>query len=94
LIVLRRQHIEPRLAGTRSLGAEAVGPAAVIARWHLGDGAVLTIAVNLAAERVVIPAYRFRLAGVSIHGSRQVAPGDSEDCLPGYTTWVLLEAAP
>ncbi len=93
LIALRREHIVPRLAGTRSLGAEAVGPGAVIARWHMGDGAVLTIAVNLDKADVAFATYRFRLGGLSIHGTSSVQPGDSEDCLPGHTTWVLLEPA-
>ena len=35
------------------LTAEAVGPKAVVARWRLGDGAVLTLASNLDAERGV-----------------------------------------
>ena len=60
-------HIVPRLEGTRSLGAEAVGPAAVIARWHMGDGAVLTIAVNLGPDRGVDP-------GPSLPPARDAAP--------------------
>ena len=47
LLALRRREIIPRLPGTTSLGAHAVGEAAVLARWRLGDGAVLTIACNL-----------------------------------------------
>ena len=47
LLALRHQHIIPRLPGAQALGAEAVGDAAVLARWRLGDGAVLTIACNL-----------------------------------------------
>ncbi|MDW5377670.1 malto-oligosyltrehalose trehalohydrolase [Halomonas sp. HP20-15] len=47
LLSLRHQHIVPRLPGTRSLGAEALGDKAVVARWRLGDGSRLTIAINL-----------------------------------------------
>jgi malto-oligosyltrehalose trehalohydrolase len=47
LLALRRKHISPALEGARALDARAVGPAAVVARWRLGDGKVLTIAVNL-----------------------------------------------
>ncbi len=47
LLALRQGHIMPRLPGARAIGAEAVGDAAVLARWRLGDGAVLTIACNL-----------------------------------------------
>jgi maltooligosyltrehalose trehalohydrolase len=35
-----------------SLGAEPIGPKAVLARWKMGDGAVLTIVTNLAADAV------------------------------------------
>ncbi|EZP50240.1 malto-oligosyltrehalose trehalohydrolase [Sphingomonas sp. RIT328] len=48
LIALRQAAIVPHLAGTTSLGAEATGAAAVVARWRLGDGATLTIAIDLA----------------------------------------------
>lgn len=47
LLRLRHERIVPRLPGTRAVGAEAVGPAAVLARWRLGDGTALTIACNL-----------------------------------------------
>ena len=92
LIALRREHIVPRLEGARSLGAEAVGPAAVIARWHMGDGSVLTIATNLGASEVSIPAHRFQMRGTLIHAMPEVDVGDPEDCLPAHCTWALLEA--
>ncbi len=47
LLMIRAREIAPRLAGARSLGAEAVGPAGAAARWRLGDGALLTLAINL-----------------------------------------------
>ncbi|HYZ35043.1 MAG TPA: malto-oligosyltrehalose trehalohydrolase, partial [Crenalkalicoccus sp.] len=47
LLALRRERIMPHLPGARSAGARAVGPAAVIARWRLGDGSVLLLATNL-----------------------------------------------
>ena len=93
LIALRRQHIVPRLEGARSLGAEAVGPSAVVARWHMGDGSVLTIAVNFAAESVAVPPHRFSLRGTLIHAVPEVAVDDPEDCLPGHSAWAMLEDA-
>jgi maltooligosyltrehalose trehalohydrolase len=48
LLAVRHAHIIPRLAGARAIGAAAVGPKAVAARWRMGDGTVLSIAVNLA----------------------------------------------
>jgi maltooligosyltrehalose trehalohydrolase len=47
LLTLRRERIIPLLPGAAPLGAEAVGEGAVLARWRLGDGSVLTIACNL-----------------------------------------------
>ena len=43
LLALRRERIVPHLPGASSLGAEAVGEGAVLARWRLGDGSRLTI---------------------------------------------------
>ena len=88
---LRRTHIVPRLEGARSLGAEAVGPKAVVARWHMGDGAVLTIAINLARERVAIPAHRFRLRGTVIYPTIEETDADEAGFLPGHSTWVVIE---
>jgi malto-oligosyltrehalose trehalohydrolase len=50
LLTLRREVLMPRLEGARAQGADAIGPAAVIARWRLGDGTVLTIAANLGPD--------------------------------------------
>ena len=47
LLAIRRDAVIPRLPGAASLDAAAVGEAAVVARWRMGDGAVLTLAVNL-----------------------------------------------
>lgn len=50
LLALRQARIIPHLPGTRAIGAQPVGDAAVLARWRLGDGSVLTIAVNLGPQ--------------------------------------------
>jgi maltooligosyltrehalose trehalohydrolase len=55
LLARRHSEIVPRLKGTRSLGADMIGAKAVAARWRLGDGAVLSIAINLDATAVAIP---------------------------------------
>jgi maltooligosyltrehalose trehalohydrolase len=52
LIALRLTEIVPRLPGTVSLGAQVIGPKAVLARWKLGDGARLTIVTNLGTDAV------------------------------------------
>jgi maltooligosyltrehalose trehalohydrolase len=55
LITLRHAEIIPRLEGARALDAHAVGPKAVVARWRLADGVVLTIGTNLGGEAEPIP---------------------------------------
>ncbi|WP_428489851.1 malto-oligosyltrehalose trehalohydrolase [Rhodopila sp.] len=55
LIALRLKEIIPRLPGTKSVAAEAIGPKAVSAEWRLGDGSRLTIITNLGAETVAFP---------------------------------------
>lgn len=55
LLAVRQTTIAPHLAGATSLGAEALGEAAVTARWRLGDGSVLTITLDLAAEAAPLP---------------------------------------
>ncbi len=52
LLSLRRLSITPGLAGAESLGARAIGPKAVVARWRLSGGTVMTLAANLADDAV------------------------------------------
>ncbi|HEY4171883.1 MAG TPA: malto-oligosyltrehalose trehalohydrolase [Rhodopila sp.] len=52
LIALRMKEIAPRLLGTICVGAELIGPKAVVAKWRLGDGTNLTIFTNLDDEPV------------------------------------------
>jgi maltooligosyltrehalose trehalohydrolase len=52
LLALRRERIVPHLVGAASLGAEAIGESAVLARWRLGNGSRLAIACNLGASAV------------------------------------------
>ena len=93
LLATRHAHIIPRLVGTRSLGAEGVGPAAVVARWHMGDGAVLTIASNLAASEVSIAPHRFPLRGDVLFATGGTDPSTHRESLPAHTTWALLGSA-
>jgi maltooligosyltrehalose trehalohydrolase len=57
LLALRKRMIVPRLPGARSGKARVVGEKAVVTQWSLGDGAVLTLAVNLgtAAASAALP---------------------------------------
>jgi 1,4-alpha-glucan branching enzyme len=60
LLAVRQDQIVPRLPGTRALDARAIGAAAVIARWRMGDGAMLTIATNLGTNNESVPALKAR----------------------------------
>jgi maltooligosyltrehalose trehalohydrolase len=52
LLRLRSRRIVPRLIGSASLGAQALGSHAVRAAWRMGDGALLTIAANFGDQAV------------------------------------------
>lgn len=54
LLGIRHTHIVPRLPGSRAIDAKAAGAAAVLARWRMGDGAMLTIAANLGKTSVLM----------------------------------------
>jgi maltooligosyltrehalose trehalohydrolase len=68
LLALRRQVIVPRLRESRAIGADAIGEAAVAARWRMGDEAILTIVCNLGAAATGCDA-------VSGHTMFESAPG-------------------
>jgi maltooligosyltrehalose trehalohydrolase len=70
LIALRLTEIIPRLAGTISLGAKAIGPKAVSACWRMGDGSRLTIITNLGAEAVSVETPAGRL----LYATGQIGP--------------------
>ena len=55
LLKIRHAQVIPRLRGAISIGAEPIGEGAVVARWQMGDGAILTIALNLGDEAVDFP---------------------------------------
>ncbi|WP_110707643.1 malto-oligosyltrehalose trehalohydrolase [Salinicola sp. CR57] len=46
-LALRHRFIVPRLSGCHALGARVLGDKAVEAAWQMGDGQVLTAAINL-----------------------------------------------
>ncbi len=87
LLALRAALIVPGIPGARSEAAAAIGEAAVRASWRLGDGRVLTVAANLGAAPVALPAP----PGRCVFASDPVA-GDAGS-LPGMTTLVFLDGA-
>ncbi len=88
LIELRQKHIVPRLQATRSLEARAVGPKAVIARWQMGVGAVLTLASNLAAQPTSMTPPTGDLLFATVTDAASLA---RSGWLPGHCTYAFLE---
>lgn len=85
LLRLRRDHLTPRLPGTRAYGARIIGEHAISARWQLGDGSELRIDLNLSPHPVEIP---LPLHSVRLLACSDTPIGDSE--LPPFSTLVSL----
>ncbi len=90
LLGIRLQALMPRLNGAMSLGATAVEPSSVVARWRLGDGAILVIAANLGLEAVKIDDLSGDLLYESCPGAAKAARHGQ---LAGATTVALLARA-
>lgn len=89
LLNLRRQHLCPRLKGTRARRSTVLSPKAVVANWRLGDGCKLRIAINLGADSVAIPRTSATLLFESSEGgAASIARGK----LPGRCTCVFLNS--
>ncbi len=88
LLKVRRDAIMQRLAGTKSLGAQPIGDAAVAARWRMGDGAVLALAANLGEQACDIDLPR----GDCLFASRDGALDGTR--LGGRSTVAFLQPAP
>ena len=73
LLALRHAEIIPRLPGARALDAVPLGTTGVLARWRLGDGSVLTIALNLGAQPVAVPTALAGSPADLLHESREGA---------------------
>jgi malto-oligosyltrehalose trehalohydrolase len=88
LLALRTAILMPRLAGARAIAARAVGPAAVMARWRLEDGAVLSLFSNLGRDLCPIEQPAGDLLFESRAGAGEEARGGQ---LQGPVTVALLE---
>ena len=56
LLAARRTHVTPGIPGARTAGVAVLGKAALVAKWRLGTGQILAIAINLGAEKPALPA--------------------------------------
>jgi maltooligosyltrehalose trehalohydrolase len=87
LLSLRHAEIVPRLDGAKAIEAKAVGAAAVLASWQLGDGSKLTLACNLGAGTAEIPPQTQKLLFAPSEASWRAA---QTGVLDGYSTVALL----
>ncbi|ABI61647.1 malto-oligosyltrehalose trehalohydrolase [Granulibacter bethesdensis] len=87
LLSLRHTLLLPRLAGTRSAGVDILGQGALLARWKLGDGALMSIGINLGTEPVPLPP----IAGKAIFSTRD--PSSNHTLLPVATTALWFKEA-
>jgi len=92
LLALRHRFITPGIPGCVSEGAEEIGPKAVVGRWRLGNGALLTVAINLGDAPVPIgPLTGEMLYGTEEKMTRVVPDGALPAC---STVAYLAEAQP
>jgi malto-oligosyltrehalose trehalohydrolase len=87
LLAVRRTELMPRLKGASAMHASALGPAAVVARWRMGDGAVLTLATNLGESPVSLKPLSGRALFESTDGAAKAL---RDGRLPPFTTVALL----
>jgi maltooligosyltrehalose trehalohydrolase len=89
LLGLRATEIVPRLLGSRSAGASAVGPAAVIARWEMGDGTLLVLACNLGEREAPLAEHAF--GQLLFESDMDVAKHARAGTLAPYATVAFLD---
>jgi len=91
LLQVRHSRLLSGLHQARSLGAQVLGDGAVLARWRLGNGPALSIAVNLGTSAVPLPT-------TAMHGERlyslRIDDADLRQAqLPARSALVTLEPA-
>jgi len=93
LLAQRREHIMPGLPGARSLNAQALGAAAVTASWRLGNGAILTLTLNLAKTPLAVEASEIVIGRhtMILFDSNNAVDMLSHGSLPAYSLLALLE---
>jgi maltooligosyltrehalose trehalohydrolase len=88
LLQIRRSEIVPRLAGAHATDACALGAAAVIGHWQMGDGSRLALASNLGSVPVRLPPLSGRMLFASSQAAKEAAPAGA---LPARSTVAMLE---
>ncbi|WP_083942042.1 malto-oligosyltrehalose trehalohydrolase [Salinicola socius] len=86
-LALRHRHVIPALKDCRAVAARVLGDKAVQGQWRLGDGQILTIAINLSAQPVAVGSSGTPLVCSREDSSDPVADGQ----LPALTSVVWLQ---
>jgi maltooligosyltrehalose trehalohydrolase len=82
LLTLRARHIVPGIPGCHSSGADVIGDGAVLARWRMGVGSELVMAVNFGNAPVALSKTRKKVLFVT-----GVNPGDGILAAKGFIAW-------
>jgi malto-oligosyltrehalose trehalohydrolase len=88
LLAIRQAEIVPRLHDMQALDARAIGPAAVLARWRVGDHALLMIGTNLGTSAAPVMQLNGRLLFANSAGAGQSAQAGT---LQAYCTVAFLK---
>ena len=88
LLAIRQAEIVPRLHDMQALDAHAIGPAAVLARWQVGDHALLTIGANLGTSAAPVTQLNGRLLFAN---STEAAQSAQHGALRPYCTVAVLQ---
>jgi maltooligosyltrehalose trehalohydrolase len=88
----RRQFIVPRLPGAHSDSVCIIAPTAIVARWRMGDGAMLCLYCNLGEEDANVPAGMYaEREEVAAQSREGAALALREGRIPAYSTIATLE---
>jgi maltooligosyltrehalose trehalohydrolase len=88
LLAIRQAEIVPRLHDMQALDAHAIGPAAVLARWQVGDRALLTIGTNLGTSAAPVTQLNGRLLFAN---STEAGQSAQRGALQPYCTVAVLQ---
>ncbi|MFZ2080033.1 MAG: DUF3459 domain-containing protein, partial [Xanthobacteraceae bacterium] len=88
LLAIRQTEIVPRLHDMQALDAHAIGPAAVLARWQMGDRSSLMIGTNLGTSAAPVTQLNGRLLFAN---STEAGQSAQNGTLQPYCTVVFLK---
>ena len=88
LLAVRQAEIVPRLHDMQALDAHAIGPAAVLGRWQMGDHALLTVGTNLGTSAAPVTRLNGRVLFANSIEAGQLA---QHGALQPYCTVAVLQ---